>query len=47
MPWEIKQRGSKYVVVKKGTNEVVGTHNSRTAAVAHLRALYANTEEER
>lgn len=42
MPWEIKHRGGKHLVVKKGTLEVVGTHATMAEAQAHMRALYAN-----
>jgi hypothetical protein len=45
MPWNIKQgaAGCKgYAVVKEGTNELVGCHDSETKAKAQLRALYAN-----
>lgn len=43
MPYEIKQLGIGYAVVKAGTNQVVGRHKTRAEAVAQLRALYANT----
>lgn len=42
MPWEIKKRGSEWVVVKKGTTKVYGAHDTRQEAVAQLRALYAS-----
>lgn len=42
MPWEIQKRGDKWAVVKQGTDEVEGTHDSEEAAKAQLRALYAN-----
>lgn len=45
MPWEIKKAGNKYQVVKKDGGKVVGTHNSRTSAIQHMRALYANVKE--
>lgn len=45
MPWEVRKKGDKYCVVKKGTNETVHCHDSREKAVAQLRALYANTSE--
>lgn len=44
MPWNIKRNaaGCKgYAVVKEG-GELVGCHPTRTAANAHLRALYAS-----
>jgi hypothetical protein len=44
MPWNI-QRGaagcSGYAVVKEG-GELVGCHPTKSAATAHLRALYAS-----
>jgi len=43
MPWKIVRRGSKYAVVKETTGKVVATHPSHAKALAHLRALYANT----
>jgi len=42
MPWEIKRRDGKYVVVKKGSDKVVGRHSTKGEAEAQLRALYAN-----
>lgn len=42
MPWEIKKRGSEWVVVKKGATKVYGTHDTRQEDVAQLRALYAS-----
>ena len=45
MPWIVKKVGSKYQVVKKDGGAVVGTHSSRTQAIQHMRALYANVKE--
>lgn len=45
MPWSVKRRGSRYAVVKK-SGEVVAMHATREKALAHLRALYANTGDE-
>jgi hypothetical protein len=45
MPWQIEQgaAGCKgYAVVKEDNKELVGCHASKSAAVAHLRALYAS-----
>ena len=42
MPWEIKKRGSEWVVVKKGTTKVYGARDTRQEDVAQLRALYAS-----
>lgn len=44
MPWSVKRRGHKYVVVKPD-GKVVGTHSTREKALQHLRALYANVKE--
>lgn len=48
MPWSIVKRGEDHCVVvsegpKKG--KTVKCHPSRERAVAHVRALYANTDE--
>lgn len=45
MPWRIQKAGNKYQVVKKEDGKVVGTHSSRTQALQHMKALYANTKE--
>lgn len=45
MPWKVVKSGNKYQVVKKDVGEVVGIHNSRTSAIQHMRALYANVKE--
>lgn len=45
MPWEIKRNvaGCKgYAVVKQGSNELVGCHAGKSAATAHMRALYSS-----
>lgn len=42
MPWEVRRRNGKFQTVKKGTNKVVGTHDSQEDADKHVRALYAN-----
>lgn len=44
-PWEIVKRGRKFLVVQSITNRIVGTHDTKEAALAHLRALEANVEE--
>lgn len=46
MPWEARKRGSKWVVVQLDTGKVVGTHDGREAAVAQIKALYANAPPE-
>jgi len=45
MPYEIRKRGSKYLVVNAETGSVKGTHDTKTKAVAQLRALYANVKD--
>jgi len=47
MPWAVRKRGSKYVVVNKETGKVKGTHSSRAKAERQVRALYANVPESR
>jgi hypothetical protein len=42
MPYAVRKSGSKYVVVKKTTGEVLGTHPSREKALAQMRAIYAH-----
>ena len=42
MPWEIEIRGSQFCVVKEGTSESVGCHDTREGAEAQRQALYAN-----
>lgn len=42
MPWETRRRNGKFQTVKKGSNKVVGTHDSQEDADKHVRALYAN-----
>jgi len=48
MPWQIKQNAagcSGYAVVKEGDGKLVGCHPTRSAAIAHLKALYASEEK--
>jgi hypothetical protein len=42
MPYEVRKKGSKHCVYKKGTDKEFGCHPSRSKALAQLRALYAN-----
>lgn len=44
MPWELKKRGGKVLVCKKGADEPVpgGVHPNATQAKKHLAALYAS-----
>jgi hypothetical protein len=44
MPWNLSQRDGKWCVVKQGESSPVpgGCHSSRTDAIKHQRALYAN-----
>lgn len=41
MPWSVEQQGNKYCVVKEG-GAVVACHMTRSRALRHQRALYAN-----
>ena len=45
MPWEVKRRDDKWLVVKQGTDEVVGTHDSETEANRQLAALNINVKD--
>ena len=48
MPYEIKQNvgGCKgFAVCKQGTTEVIGCHPSKSRAMAHMKALYANVKD--
>lgn len=46
-PWDIEDRGEKWVVVVRETGKVVGTHETREEALAQQRALYANVDIKR
>lgn len=43
MPYGVKKKGGKWVVYNRETGKVYGTHPSKVAAVAQLKAIYANT----
>ena len=45
MPAKIRKQGKKYQVYNTDTGKVYGTHKSRAAALAQLRALYANVPD--
>lgn len=48
MPWKIQHGAagcSGYAVVKEDDGKLVGCHASKTAAEAHLKALYASEVE--
>lgn len=42
MPYNIRKAGKKWEVVKKGTDKVMGTHDTEDEAMDQLKALYAN-----
>ena len=42
MPYLVKKQGSKWVIVKKTTGQVVGHSDSKAKAQASVRARYAN-----
>lgn len=43
MPYALKKKGSKWLVVNKDTGRVLGSHDTRAQASRQLRAVYANT----
>lgn len=43
MPYKVVVRNGKHLVVNADTGRVLGKHDSRTKALAQLRAVYANT----
>lgn len=45
MPWEIVTKDGKHCVVKKGTDEVEGCHETPEEAKDQMAALYANEEK--
>lgn len=45
MPYGLRKKGKKYQVIKKSDGKVMGTHPSKAAATAQIRALYANSKE--
>jgi len=45
MPYKIRKQGSKYLVVSAETEGVKGAHDTKTKALAQLRALYANVKD--
>lgn len=45
MPYQIKKQGKEFCVVKETTGEVVKCHESHSAAMAHMAALYANVSD--
>jgi len=40
MPYDIRQKGDKWVTYNKETGDVKGTHDSREDAVKQMRLLY-------
>ncbi len=46
MPWKVEKTGDKWGVFKEG-GELVASHDTEAEALAHQRALYANTKGER
>lgn len=45
MPYKIVKDDDKYRVVNTSTGKTVGTHLTKKAAQAQLRALYANVKD--
>jgi hypothetical protein len=46
MPWEIRTEGGEFCVYQSDTDERVTCHPTRPEAEAHMRALYANVDED-
>lgn len=46
MPYEIKQLGIGYAVVRAGTNQIVGRHKTRDEAMAQMRALVSDAKDQ-
>ena len=42
MPFKVRKKGNKWVVVSKTSGRVLGTHSTKKSAVRQLRAIYAN-----
>jgi hypothetical protein len=40
MPYAIRKRGNKWVVINKETGKVKGTHDTKEKAVRQMRLLY-------
>lgn len=47
MPFQVVKRGNRWLVITKGSGKVHGTFKRKIAALAQLRALYANVPEAR
>lgn len=45
MPWDVEKRGDEWVVLKQGTDRIMGRHKTEKQARAQQRALYANVKE--
>ncbi len=45
MPYAIKKRGKKYVVLNTRSGQVKGTHSEKKKAQDHMRVLYLIEEE--
>lgn len=46
MPWRIRKKGNKFLVVSEASGRVLGAHKTRAEALAQLRAVYANAKPE-
>jgi hypothetical protein len=45
MPYAVRKKGEKFVVVNTETDEVKGESDTKEEAIAHMRALYANSDK--
>ena len=41
MPYILRKKGNKYVVINKATGQSKGVSDSKAMAIKHMRALYA------
>jgi len=40
MPYAVRKRGNKWVVINKETGKVKGTHDTKEKAISQMRLLY-------
>lgn len=45
MPYAVREREGKFIVINTDTEEVKGEHDSKEKAIAQMRALYANADK--
>lgn len=42
MPFDVKKRGKKYLLLSQGSGRTLGTHSSKSSARRQQKAVYAN-----